>query len=114
MSNTTPLRATRREWIDMAVIALPCPIYAMDIREGDTTGRRGRLGDRAAGLRGDGAHPARKSPRPDAFDRSRCRFRDRPGVVLMPDCRAGLLIANVLRSLAAPAPAPSNHIKEPQ
>jgi len=31
MSGTTPLRATRREWIGLAVIALPCMLYAMDL-----------------------------------------------------------------------------------
>ena len=28
---TTPARATRREWIGLAVIALPCLVYAMDL-----------------------------------------------------------------------------------
>jgi len=27
----TPLKATRREWIGLAVIALPCLLYAMDL-----------------------------------------------------------------------------------
>jgi MFS transporter, DHA2 family, multidrug resistance protein len=31
MNNTTPPRATRREWIGLAVIALPCLVYAMDM-----------------------------------------------------------------------------------
>lgn len=31
MSRTTPMRATRREWIGLAVIALPCILYAMDL-----------------------------------------------------------------------------------
>lgn len=31
MSGTAPLRATRREWIGLAVIALPCILYAMDL-----------------------------------------------------------------------------------
>jgi DHA2 family multidrug resistance protein-like MFS transporter len=31
MSGSTPLRATRREWIGLAVIALPCILYAMDL-----------------------------------------------------------------------------------
>lgn len=31
MSGTTPMRATRREWIGLAVIALPCILYAMDL-----------------------------------------------------------------------------------
>jgi DHA2 family multidrug resistance protein-like MFS transporter len=31
MSNPTPPRATRREWIGLAVIALPCLVYAMDL-----------------------------------------------------------------------------------
>ena len=29
--NGTPLRATRREWIGLAVIALPCTLYTMDL-----------------------------------------------------------------------------------
>jgi MFS transporter, DHA2 family, multidrug resistance protein len=29
--STTPRRATRREWIGLAVIALPCVLYAMDL-----------------------------------------------------------------------------------
>ncbi len=31
MSGTMALRATRREWIGLAVIALPCMLYAMDL-----------------------------------------------------------------------------------
>jgi DHA2 family multidrug resistance protein-like MFS transporter len=31
MSDSAPLRATRREWIGLAVIALPCILYAMDL-----------------------------------------------------------------------------------
>ena len=31
MSDTTPARATRHEWIGLAVIALPCLVYAMDL-----------------------------------------------------------------------------------
>jgi MFS transporter, DHA2 family, multidrug resistance protein len=31
MNDTTPARATRREWIGLAVIALPCLVYAMDM-----------------------------------------------------------------------------------
>ena len=31
MKDTTPARATRREWIGLAVIALPCAVYAMDL-----------------------------------------------------------------------------------
>lgn len=30
-NTTTPARATRREWIGLAVIALPCLVYAMDL-----------------------------------------------------------------------------------
>ena len=29
--DSTPLKATRREWIGLAVIALPCLLYAMDL-----------------------------------------------------------------------------------
>lgn len=31
MSSSTPPRATRREWVGLAVIALPCILYAMDL-----------------------------------------------------------------------------------
>lgn len=31
MPDSAPLRATRREWIGLAVIALPCILYAMDL-----------------------------------------------------------------------------------
>jgi MFS transporter, DHA2 family, multidrug resistance protein len=31
MNNTAPPLATRREWIGLAVIALPCLVYAMDM-----------------------------------------------------------------------------------
>src|SRR5687767_12124160 len=30
-TSPTPARATRREWIGLAVIALPCMVYAMDL-----------------------------------------------------------------------------------
>ena len=32
MSNVNPpAKATRREWIGLAIIALPCMVYAMDL-----------------------------------------------------------------------------------
>jgi DHA2 family multidrug resistance protein-like MFS transporter len=31
MTSATPPLATRREWIELAVIALPCLLYSMDL-----------------------------------------------------------------------------------
>jgi DHA2 family multidrug resistance protein-like MFS transporter len=31
MTTNSPARATRREWIGLAIIALPCLVYAMDV-----------------------------------------------------------------------------------
>ena len=30
-ASAAPTRAGRREWIGLAVIALPCPLYSMDL-----------------------------------------------------------------------------------
>ena len=122
--STTPGRATRREWIGLAVIALPCLLYAMDLTvltlavpsltRGPAPERDGAAVDRRhlrlprRGLPDHDGHARRphRAP-PAAADRRRSRSGRRRCVAAFASSPEMLIASRALLGVAGATIAPS-------